>query len=183
MDRQLLGHQSRARGQSFEDQLDFLHSYYDKRDQAFLRHNGTQAVKRGGTWVPQKSLPDFEGMITCRGCRHVAFDAKHTSGLVYNHPKDKLHQTDYLWRIADKGGIAFLLILVDGPDGDWTKDQGFIALPQLHWQEYFGKGFTIRLDEPGAFLSPVPRWSDVQQGYIPDWIWYAMDLCTAQSFK
>ncbi len=144
-----------------------MHKVYNARDQAFVRHNGTMAEMRGGLWVPLPSLPDYEGLIMVMNAKHVAFDAKLRSEMNYYHPKDKLHQTQYLYDVDRAGGIAFLLIVVIG-----VYDCGFMLWPQDYWQAHHDKGFSVRLGMgiEESLGVPVPAWDGVLGGYIPDWL-------------
>lgn len=169
-DRELLGRQNRARGKSIEEQLSLLHSVYYARNLAFVEHNGTVAEMRGGRWVPLDSLPDYSGLITRLDGKFVSFDVKLVSKPVYNHPKKKLHQTDYLWQVSQAGGIAFLLMVVEPLDRAWA------LWPQSHWQEYLGHGWSVHIEPNESpthysnWATEVPAWGEVHGSYIPNWL-------------
>lgn len=173
------GHQSRASGKAAENQVDFLHQIYNAHRLALVRHNGTSAEMRDDEWVPLESPPDYEGAITKYGARHVAFDLKYRTSLGYSHPKDKLHQSDYLWRMQEAGAVSFILLWIETA----KFSGGFALLPQPYWQEYYGKGWSINpinlapstiqfdgVDSRLRLAIPIPRWERVSPGYVPDWI-------------
>lgn len=172
---------TKIRGEALEEQLGWLHARYEANGQATVVYNGTQAEKKkrkknGKTvieWVPKKSKPDFEGCITVLGGKHVLFDSKRLSleAKAYNHPLEKLHQTDYLWRFDKAGTLAFLLIVVD--TADLAGARGWIAFPDERWRLEANKGFTIHLNEQECYQ--VPAWADVFPGYIPDWLKFIED--------
>lgn len=166
----MTGHLSRSRGKTFEDELALLHQHYHNHDLALVRHNGTQAEKKGDKWHPIKSQPDYTGLITCLGARHVSFDAKYRTSVSYHHPKDSLHQTQTLWENKQAGGIAFLLVVVE-PYID-TPPKAFALWPQDYWQEYHGKGWTVQLTGVLNHLlgARIPNWPAVAHGFIPDWL-------------
>lgn len=154
---------NKSNGQMLENELDLLHSSYLARGIAFVRHNGTKAEMRGGEWTPQLSLPDYEGLLTLRGGRHVAFDAKYRSRVYYYHARDSMHQCHYLYDIAEAGGIAFLLVVTN-------RDEGYALWPQSFWQIGNQAGWSLRLAGLTPDLGvPIPAWSDAEFAFIPDW--------------
>jgi hypothetical protein len=165
-----MGIVSRSRGQAAENQIDFLHSIYLANEQAFVRHNGVNAEMRGDDWVPLESLPDYEGCLTEYGARHVAFDLKSRTAFRYSHPKDKLHQSDYLWRMHQAKAVSFILLWIDCPEFQG----GFALLPKPYWQSYYGKGWSLNAKQlqDRSLAYPLARWNRVTE-YIPDWIKFA----------
>jgi hypothetical protein len=173
---------SRARGQAAENQLDFLHNIYRAHDLAFIRHNGVNASMKNGEWIPEKSLPDYEGAIGSHQGLHVAFDAKFRTSLPYHHAKDKLHQSDYLWEIARFHAASFILLIIQNaefPDGT-----AWALKPRDCWREFYGKGWSVNrrdLDLPEIAV-PIPAWERVSPGYIPDWLQVYSSLIAPYSY-
>lgn len=160
------------RGKSLEDLLQWRHNIYRANNLATVWYNGTKAAiksKRNRATgevetrvVPQKSRPDFEGVLTCLQGRHVAFDSKLISGTTYRHSTSTRHQLVDLWDVHAAGGIAFLLVSIQ-------MDRFFLLWPQAYWQR--GEFHSVRLNDvrvsglgvevPLAGGYGLPSWLDV----------------------
>lgn len=156
------GHLSRASGKAAENQVDFLHQIYHAHSIALVRHNGTSAEMHGEDWVPKESPPDYEGCITKYGARHVVFDLKYRTSLGYSHPKDKLHQTEYIWNMHEAGAVAFILLWIETE----KFSGGFALIPQPYWQLHHNRGWSLSkrdLELPELAI-PIPAWTRVSPG-------------------
>lgn len=161
-----MGRFAKSRGDALEDQLDYLHQIYRANALAMLWHNGVKASMHRGEWVPEDSLPDYGGVLSCLDGRYVTFDAKLISEPKYNHPKDKMHQCRQLREVQLAGGCSFLLIVVDRVG---IEAKGWALLPQDYWLDY--RGWSISLVDPDPALAlPIPASPRFSGGFIPDWI-------------
>lgn len=147
------------RGMALEDLLQWQHNQYQASRRAFIYPNGTQGKMRGGHAILMRSRPDFEGVLTCLGGRHVAFDAKMSASLTYRHHKEQAHQLADLWQIQEAGGIAFLLISVN-------LDRFFIVYPRYEWAQ--AQIATIRLDQMTSWEGCEVQVSGNYR--LPDWL-------------
>lgn len=150
---------NRQRGASFEEQIEWGNNILQANGRAFIYRNGTQGKIAKGRAILVRSRPDFEGVLTTLGGRHVAFDAKLTASMRYAHPTDRLHQLEDLWRVQDAGGIGFLLV-------SFNMERYFIVWPADEWKDR--KFASIRLDQMASWEGvEVP----VAGGYsLPDWL-------------
>jgi penicillin-binding protein-related factor A (putative recombinase) len=145
--------------------VEWQHSIYRATNRALMYHNGTRAAikkTRGGEIraVPQKSRPDYSGVLTALGGRYCSFDAKLTAKATYYHPTDRLHQLVDLWDVHAAGGVAFLLVSIN-------LAEFFVLWPQSEWQ--WGKFVPVKLRElRGAGIGlPVEIGGSNQ---LPDWL-------------
>lgn len=153
------------RGAALEEVLQWQHNVYAANRRAHVWHNGLKAEVRNGKGGAQylthlvKSRPDYEGVLTDLGGRHVAFDAKHTQEITYHHDRRRLHQLRDLWDIHEAGGIAFLLV-------SWNLERYWLCWPEPGWS--MTKPYTVKLPE----MSP-DRGIEVPTGgsyKLPDWL-------------
>jgi penicillin-binding protein-related factor A (putative recombinase) len=108
-------------GKALELSLEYLHNLYRADGLADIYHERTAGKFVGnGKFVPdpEKSRPDFTGVISPVGTRNypggrfIAFDAKSVSGkeLRWRLKKDRAHQFEALASLDHFGAIAFFLI-------------------------------------------------------------------------
>lgn len=133
---------NRARGESLEELIKWQNNIYANNERALIWHNGTQGKVRGGRAILVKSRPDFEGVLTCGGGRHLAFDAKLISKPVYRHSADRRHQLINLYDVQQARGVAFLLISVN-------MDRFCVVWPMESWKD--GICPSIHLDRLEAW--------------------------------
>ena len=125
------------RGKVLEDFLQHQHNIYNANRLALVWHNGTSGMIRRGKAILVRSQPDYSGILTCMGGRHISFDAKLTATPRYHHPTDRLHQLSALWEVQEAGGISFLLISIE-------LERFFLIWPDLSWRDQ--RPFSLNLD-------------------------------------
>jgi len=110
-----MGRRSLDAGKSFEEFLNFIHSYYNNMGRAYIEYTGTRArAVRGRNgevhFVAGSSMPDYVGVIAPAG-KSIVFDAKTTQNkYTWSLDKDQIHQRDNLSRWAARGAIAFFMV-------------------------------------------------------------------------
>lgn len=165
------GLNNKQRGDALEEMLDWQHNIYAANNRALVYRNGLRAEMRsahgkrrsdpsGPRAVLVKARPDYEGILTSLGGKHVAFDAKLTAKTTYYHPADRMHQLRDLWEVQSAGGCAFLLVSIN-------LAAFYLLWPQQEWS--FGKFVPVKLKElRGAGIGlPV----ELNGSYsLPDWL-------------
>ena len=99
-----------GRGMEFEAALNQIHEIYRAQHRALITKNYVRATIIGDgklARVDGTAIVDYSGLMN--GGRFIAFDAKDNAGPSIRLDRLQPHQAEYLWKVAQLGGIGFVL--------------------------------------------------------------------------